>query len=87
MKWLKDFQLYLTASNTTRKYLETDGVSLKWFAGRIKKSKAGRKVVILDACHSGKIHNTMNNLILYFSVLQLLAFFIKICYQIISIIC
>ena len=56
----QDFRLYLTASNTTNDYLETDGINISRFKEIIESSRAGRKIVILDACHSGAIHNALN---------------------------
>lgn len=56
----QDFSLYLTATNTTTDYLETDGININRFREIIESSKASRKIVIIDACHSGAIHNAMN---------------------------
>ncbi len=58
----EDFKLYLTTSDTNREYVETDGISIDLFQKIIAKSRADRKIVILDACHSGQIHNTMGDL-------------------------
>ncbi len=54
-----DFKLYLTTRNSTKAFLETDGISIEVFQKFMRKSHAGRKIVILDACHSGQIHNAM----------------------------
>jgi len=56
----QNFKMYLTASNTTNDYLESDGINISNFREIIESSRAGRKIVILDACHSGAIHNAMN---------------------------
>lgn len=48
-----DFKLYLTTYNTTKTYLEIDGVNIDTFKSYIKRSRAERKIVILDCCHSG----------------------------------
>jgi len=58
----QNYKLYLSASNTTHNYLESDGISVSAFRETIENSRAGRKIVILDACHSGAVHNTMNSL-------------------------
>lgn len=57
----QDFGLYLTASNTTNEFLESDGINISKFREIIENSRAGRKIVIMDSCHSGAIHNSMNN--------------------------
>lgn len=53
----QDFNLYLTASNTTTDYLETDGINANRFREIIESSKASTKIIIIDACYSGGIHN------------------------------
>jgi len=58
----EDFKLYLTTLNSTKEFLESDSISISRFQEIISKSRAGRKMVIIDACHSGQIHNHMDNL-------------------------
>lgn len=57
----ENFKLYLATSNTTKKYLESDAISLAWLSETVKRSVAGRKIIILDACYSGRLHNTMGS--------------------------
>jgi hypothetical protein len=57
---IQNYKLYLTASNTTNQYLESDGIHISHFREIIESSRAGRKFIILDACHSGAVHNAMN---------------------------
>jgi len=56
-----DYKLYLTTKNSTKEFLESDSISINIFSQMLKKSKAGRKIIILDACHSGQIHNAMSD--------------------------
>lgn len=56
------YKLFLTAKDTTVSYLDRDGISIENVRDSIRKSRAGRKIVIIDACHSGQMHGTMNNL-------------------------
>jgi tetratricopeptide (TPR) repeat protein/outer membrane protein assembly factor BamD (BamD/ComL family) len=58
----EDFQLYLTTSATSKKYLEIDGININKFKSHIKRSYAGRKIVILDCCHSGQAIETMGDI-------------------------
>jgi hypothetical protein len=57
-----DFQLYLTTHFTSKQNLEIDGINIENFKKYIKKSIAGRKIVILDCCHSGAIIGAMGNI-------------------------
>jgi len=57
----ENFKLYLTSSESSKAYLESDSINIDRFREIIAGSRATSKVVILDACHSGQIHNTMNN--------------------------
>lgn len=57
----ENFNLYLTATNSTYNYLESDAINVERFKEIIDSSKAGRKIVILDSCHSGAIHGINNN--------------------------
>lgn len=58
----KNFNLYLTTSETTKQHLEYTGINIDTFKEIIKGSKAGQKLVILDCCHSGKIIGNMGSL-------------------------
>ncbi len=58
----EDFRLYLTTLHSTLDFLESDSIPIDTFRKVLTRSRAGRKIVILDACHSGQIHNAMNNL-------------------------
>lgn len=58
----EDFKLYLTTLNSTKQFLETDSINISRFQEIISKSRANRKIVIIDACHSGQIHNHMDDL-------------------------
>ncbi|KAA9034551.1 hypothetical protein FW778_22200 [Ginsengibacter hankyongi] len=56
-----DYQLYLATNNTTRHYLESDAINIENFKKYIKRSLAGRKIVILDCCHSGAVIGAMGD--------------------------
>ena len=58
----KDGKLYLAASDTTEQYLDSDSVSISYLKSKLDESRAGRKVLVVDACHSGQIHNAMSSL-------------------------
>jgi hypothetical protein len=55
------YQLYLTTIESTKKYLEIDSINIENFKDYIKESYAGRKILILDCCHSGAVIGAMNN--------------------------
>lgn len=55
----EEFGLFF-ATGLTR-ILEIDGIDISTFKRLIKKSQAGRKIVILDCCHSGAFHGTMSS--------------------------
>ncbi len=57
----ENFKLYLTSKESSKTYLESDSINIDRFREIIANSRASSKVVILDACHSGQIHNAMNN--------------------------
>lgn len=57
----ENFKLYLTTRESTKEYLDTDSVDISKFRQIIASSRAKRKIIILDACHSGQIHNAMSN--------------------------
>ncbi len=58
----ENFKLYLTSKESSKDYLETDSINIDRFREILTYSRAASKIVILDACHSGQIHNTMNNI-------------------------
>jgi hypothetical protein len=58
----KDYQLYLTTINTSTKYLEIEGINIDNFRKYIRQCYAGRKIVILDCCHSGYIISSMGDM-------------------------
>jgi outer membrane protein assembly factor BamD (BamD/ComL family) len=58
----EDYKLYFTTSQTSKKYLESDSINVDDFKKHIKRSLAGRKIIILDCCHSGALIGAMNNL-------------------------
>lgn len=57
----ENFKLYLTSKESSKAYLESDSINIDRFREIIASSRAASKIVILDACHSGQIHNAMNN--------------------------
>jgi len=57
-----NLKLYLSTSNSTKISLESDSIEISEFQYIISNSQAGRKVIILDACHSGHIHNQIEYL-------------------------
>jgi len=57
----ENFKLYLTSKESSKSYLESDSININRFREIIANSRAASKVVILDACHSGQIHNAMND--------------------------
>ncbi len=56
-----DYKLYLTSYKTSYSTLRIDGINIDHFKNYIHDSKAGRKIVILDCCHSGAIIGAMND--------------------------
>ncbi|MEO6000938.1 MAG: caspase family protein [Chitinophagaceae bacterium] len=48
-----DFEMYFTTHHTSRKDIDIDGLSPESFRKHIGRSKAARKIIILDCCHSG----------------------------------
>lgn len=56
-----DYKLYLTSYKTSYTTLRIDGINIDHFKNYIHDSKAGRKIVILDCCHSGAIIGAMND--------------------------
>jgi hypothetical protein len=56
-----DFKLYLFTNDTVREFLESDSIEIDILKRLIDRSQAGRKIVILDCCHSGAILNHMGS--------------------------
>jgi hypothetical protein len=56
-----DFNLYLTTHLASTNDLEIEGIHIDTFKNYIRRSRAGRKIVILDCCHSGAIIGGMGN--------------------------
>lgn len=56
-----DYKLYLTTAHTIRTDLEIDGIHIDTFKKYIRRSRAARKIVILDCCHSGAYIETMGD--------------------------
>lgn len=57
----EDFELYLPAKDSYEEYIDNEGISIKKFKNYVKQSSAGRKVIIMDCCFSGRIHGTMSS--------------------------
>ncbi|HEY4062717.1 MAG TPA: tetratricopeptide repeat protein [Puia sp.] len=57
-----EYKLYLTTADTSHDDLEIDGINIDAFKNYIRRSNAGRKVILLDCCHSGAIIETMSGL-------------------------
>jgi len=56
-----DFKLYLTTYHTIRSDLEIDGIHFDTFKRYVQRSRAARKIVILDCDHSGAFNETMGD--------------------------
>jgi uncharacterized caspase-like protein len=50
---MADGRLRLLAADTSLKFLDRTSVSWAWVVDRLGESKAGRKVLVVDACHAG----------------------------------
>lgn len=57
-----NFNLYFATANFEEKYLEDTAINAKNLLGKISRSVASRKIFVVDACHSGQIHNTMGDM-------------------------
>lgn len=57
-----DYELYLTTTDTTTELLEIEGINIENFKKYIRQSYAGRKILILDCCHSGQIIGSMGDM-------------------------
>lgn len=56
-----DYTLYLSTPTTTRDDLDIEGVSINILKNHLNRSRAGRKIVILDCCHSGYFISQMGD--------------------------
>ena len=57
----RNSELYLSTRDTNLTQLESTGISTNNFVKIINLSNSKRKIVILDSCHSGYIHNSIEN--------------------------
>ncbi|MCQ2974811.1 MAG: caspase family protein [Bacteroidales bacterium] len=57
----QDLNVYLAGSDTSEKYLKESGISIKYLKDTILNCYAGKKILVLDACHSGQIHKAMGD--------------------------
>jgi len=55
------FELFLATADSHLEDIESTGISIKRFRQIISQSFAERKIIILDACHSGGIHNHLSD--------------------------
>lgn len=55
------FDLFLATADTQLDYIDSTGISIKRFRQIISQSMAKRKIIILDACHSGGVHNHLSD--------------------------
>lgn len=53
-------RLFLTAKNTQKRYLEDTAVDVEDFKEKLRTCRAGQKIIILDACFSGRF-GTLSN--------------------------
>ena len=56
-----NYKLYFATSDMDANYLDTDAIEAKAVLEKISRSAASRKIFIVDACHSGGIHNAMGD--------------------------
>ena len=56
-----NYKLYFATSDMDVNYLDTDAIEAKSVLEKISRSAASRKIFVVDACHSGGIHNTMGD--------------------------
>lgn len=57
-----DGEFYFTTRDSTIDYLDTNSININLFRSRIDRSLAGRKIIILDCCHSGEFIGSMGSL-------------------------
>ncbi len=56
-----NYKLYFATSDMDANYLGDDALEAKNMLEKISRSAASRKIFVVDACHSGGIHNTMGD--------------------------
>ncbi|MCQ2253071.1 MAG: caspase family protein [Bacteroidales bacterium] len=56
-----NYNLYFATSDVEDKYLEDSAINAKGLLDKLNRSVASRKILVVDACHSGQIHNTMGD--------------------------
>jgi len=56
-----NYHLYFASADIEEKYLDDSGIEAKKILEKISRSQASRKILLVDACHSGQIHNTMGD--------------------------
>ncbi|MBQ3689788.1 MAG: caspase family protein [Bacteroidales bacterium] len=56
-----NYNLYFASSDIEEKYLEDNSIEAKKLLEKLSRSQASRKILLVDACHSGQIHNTMGD--------------------------
>ncbi len=56
-----NYKLYFATSDMDVNYLDTDAIEAKSILEKISRSAASRKIFVVDACHSGGIHNAMGD--------------------------
>lgn len=56
-----NYKLYFATSDMDVNYLDTDAIEAKAVLEKISRSAASRKIFVVDACHSGGIHNAMGD--------------------------
>ena len=56
-----NYKLYFATATMDVNYLDTEAIEAKTILDKISRSAASRKIFVVDACHSGGIHNTMGD--------------------------
>ena len=56
-----NYKLYFATSDMDVNYLDSDAIEAKSVLEKISRSAASRKILVVDACHSGGIHNAMGD--------------------------
>ncbi len=56
-----NYKLYFATSTMDVNYLDSEAIEAKTILDKISRSAAARKIFVVDACHSGGIHNTMGD--------------------------
>lgn len=57
----ENYKLYLSTKDSNLDYIESTSISIERFVEIINTSYSKQKVVILDSCYSGYIHNMFND--------------------------